>query len=194
MRSIHWNLTLGLIFTAFALLTLLVWIPNDIETGIVEKVRRRVEVGDAMFPVVIATALLVVSALLAIASAWDMRRGEAEDGDGRLTLENGRHLIWLIAVIAISLALMVWTGPVVVTAFNAFGADLGSYRELRDTVPYKYLGFVLGGLFLVVGLIAAIEGRPGLTAVMTAAGTVAALILLYDLPFDDLLLPPNGDQ
>ena len=194
MRSVHWNLALGLIFTAFALLTLLVWIPNDIETGIVEKVRRRVEVGDAMFPVVVATALLVVSALLAVTSAWDMRRGEAEDNDGRLTLANGRHLIWLIAVVAISLALMVWTGPVVVAAFNAVGADLGSYRELRDTAPYKYLGFVLGGLFLVVGLISAIEGRPGLKAAITAAGTVAALILLYDLPFDDLLLPPNGDQ
>lgn len=194
MRRIYWNLALGLIFTAFALLTLLVWIPNDIETGIVEKVRRRVEVGDAMFPVVIATALLIVSALLAITSAWDIRRGGAEDSDGRLTLANGRHLAWLIAVIAISLALMVWTGPVVVTAFNAFGADLGSYRELRDTVPYKYLGFILGGLFLVVGLITAIEGRPRLNALLTAVGAVAALILLYDLPFDDLLLPPNGDQ
>ena len=194
MRSIHWNLALGLIFTAFALLTLLVWIPNDIETGIVEKVRRRVEVGDAMFPIVIATALLIVSAFLTIASARDMRRGGDEDGDGRLTLANGRHLIWLIAVVAISLALMVWTGPVVVAAFNAVGADLGSYRELRDTVPYKYLGFVLGGLFLVTGLISAIEGRLSPIAVLTAVGTIAALILLYDLPFDDLLLPPNGDQ
>lgn len=194
MRSIHWNLALGLIFTAFALLTLLVWIPSDIETGIVEKVRRRVEVGDAMFPAVVATALLIVSSLLAITSAWGMRRDEHEDSDGRLTLANGRHLAWLILIVAISLALMVWTGPAVVAILNALGADLGSYRELRDTMPYKYLGFVLGGLFLVVGLITTIEGRPGLKAVMTAVGTVVALILLYDLPFDDLLLPPNGDQ
>lgn len=194
MRSIHWNLALGLIFTAFALLTLLIWIPNDIETGIVEKVRRRVEVGDAMFPAVVATALLVVGALLSITSAWDMRQGGSNDSDGRLTLANGRHLVWLITVVAISLALMTWTGPLVVAAFNAFGADLGSYRELRDTMPYKYLGFVLGGLFLVCGLITAIEGRPRLNALLTAVGAVVALILLYDLPFDDLLLPPNGDQ
>ena len=62
------------------------------------------------------------------------------------------------------------------------------------TVPYKYLGFIAGGLVMVIGLIALIEGRITRPGVLTAVFTILALIILYDVPFDTLLLPPNGDQ
>ena len=42
------NLITGLIFLAFAALVAFVWVPLDVETGLVEKVRRRIMIGDAL--------------------------------------------------------------------------------------------------------------------------------------------------
>ena len=84
---------------------------------------------------------------------------------------------------------MRWLGPL---AVELFGAE-GSYRALRDTAPWKHLGFVAGGTLLVAGLMALVEGRLTMRGVVIGLLATFALILLYDLPFDDLLLPPNGD-
>ena len=56
----------------------------------------------------------------------------------------------------------------------------------------------MGGGFLVLSMVAFVEGRVSLRALVVAALVVAALavigiILLYDVPFEDVLLPPNGD-
>ena len=49
-----------------------------------------------------------------------------------------------------------------------------------------------------MSMVAFVEGRVSLRALVVAALVVAALavigiILLYDVPFEDVLLPPNGD-
>ena len=58
------------------------------------------------------------------------------------------------------------------------------------------LGFALGigGFFLVFSLISWVQQEITLRAAGIAAGMVLILIFAYDVPFDTLLLPPNGGQ
>ena len=79
---------------------------------------------------------------------------------------------------------MRWEGPVLVE----------EYRLLRASAPWKWVGFVLGGTVVVTGLISAIERRLSLRALLIGIAVTVALIVLFDLPFDDLLLPPNGES
>ena len=95
-------------------------------------------------------------------------------------------------ILIVSLLLMRWGGPLAVSALQIIGADLPEYRLLSATVPYKYIGFALGGFVLVAGLISWIEGRLSWRATLIAFGAVIGLILVYDVPFNSLLLPPNG--
>ena len=100
----------------------------------------------------------------------------------------------MAVVLILGLVLMVFTGPVVVEAINSLGDDIGTYRQLRDTVPYKYLGFATGGFVLVFGAIRVVENRLSVSAAWVAIGAVLVLGFIYDVPCDNLLLPPNGDQ
>ena len=189
MRGDPWSLGVAAVFAAFALLTLGVWIPADVESGVVETFRRRIVIGDAMAPTAVAGGMIVAAFLLAVSAVFGRRR--EEDAPDRQSV---LFVVRLAAAIAAGLVLMSHTGPLVVEAIDGLGGAIGSYRELRDTVPYKYLGYLIGGAVLVAGTIAVVEQR--LTRGAALAGIVAAVVLaaLYDLPFDDLLLPPNGDQ
>ena len=189
MRIDPWSLGVAAVFASFALLILGVWIPADVESGVVETFRRRIVIGDAMAPTVVAIGMIVTSVLLAVSTVLGRRREEAAPDR-----HSALFVVRLAAVIATGLILMTYTGPLVVDAINGLGGAIGSYRELRDTVPYKYLGYFIGGTVLVGGSIAVVEQR--MTRGAAIAGVVAAVVLaaLYDLPFDDLLLPPNGDQ
>ena len=64
---------------------------------------------------------------------------------------------------------------------------------LRDTIPWKHIGYFIGGVVLIAGLIAQVESRLSVVSVGVAILATIILILIYDFPFDDLLLPPNGD-
>ena len=90
----------------------------------------------------------------------------------------------MVLVLSLSLARMVWGGPVTVGALQSLGADIPEYRLLSATVPYKYIGFAAGGFVLVAGLISWIEGQLSWRAVLIALGAVAGLILVYDVPFE----------
>ena len=173
------NRVLALICIALSLIVIFVWIPLDVETGLIEKVRRRVSLGDAVLPTV-AMVFVLVGGLM---TAFD--RGPV----ARLSVYNFVFLLFLLLCLAASLAVMRWTGPLVV---SIAGAE-GDYRALRDTVPWKYTGFALGGITFVASLMALIEGRPSFRGIVVGLLAVIVLIIVYDLPFDDLLLPPNGD-
>ena len=171
---------LGLICVLLALVAMVVWIPLDTETGLIEKIRRGVRIGDAMLPV-LALGFVIFGGLLTILAP--------NKNTPAFSLQNLTFLIKLLAIIAISLGVMRWLGPLVVDV----ALSEGNYRALRDTAPWKYIGFVVGGATFVAGLMALVEGRLSGRGVLIGLVSAIVLVVLYDLPFEDLLLPPNGD-
>jgi hypothetical protein len=84
-------------------------------------------------------------------------------------------------------------GPILVNTYVAIsGLDL-EYRLLRDMIGIKHIGFLIGGVIMVGGMITVVEGRLSRRALIIGLIWSLVLILVYDLPFEDLLLPPNGD-
>lgn len=186
MRTPNSNLLLGLGCLAFALFLALVWIPLDVETGLVEKVRRRHVIGDALAP----TLAAVFIALAGLGLLLFERRAQAQPVIPAASL---RFLAAVILLTVIGFAIMRYAGPLAVELAQPFaGADL-EYRLLRDTAPWKYIGFLLGGTFLVASLVTLVETRLSWRAVLIGVLACLAIIATFDLPFDDLLLPPNGD-
>ncbi len=171
---------LGLITLGLALVILFVWIPLDVDSGLTETVRRRTVLGDALAPTM-AAALLGLAGL-----ALFLKGGHSDSVHLDRT-----SLIWalsLIATLTAALALMRWTGP----ALAALLTDT-EYRLLRTTLPWTYLGFLTGGTLLIFTLTSLAEGRMRLGRLALAFAAALVMALLYDLPFDDLILPPNGD-
>lgn len=190
-RSRHsWDCLLGLAAAVFGLLALFAWIPADTETGLVETYRRQTSVGDALMPSAIAVLMVVLGVVQIVAGVRRSASAQEPQPGGVLTARHLRFLLWLGAVVGASLLIMRYAGPAAVAAFGEPGA---AYREVRDTLPWKLVGFVLGGTALTAGLHARLAGGVRLRAVGLWLLGTTALALLYDLPFEDLLLPPNGD-
>ena len=177
MNRHHWNTILGSACVVFALVTLLIWIPNGVESGVIEQVRSQTAVGDAMAPTVWAIGLGFIGIFLIVESLLKLRAGTLEAGGntGGPTLANLRFLGLLLVVVFGSLLVMSWA-------------------ELRATRPWKYTGYLSGGFLLVFGLMSYVAGRPSWRLALVALLAVLLMALAYDLPFKNLLLPPNGDQ
>ena len=178
MPRLHADRWLGLFIVGLALVIIFVWVPLDTETGLVERVRRRNTIGDAMGPTV-AGVILGLGGLLTFFGSSDPEKSLSRDN----ILWLGKLLLLFVA----ALLVMRWLGPLVGSLTE------NGYRPLRGTIPWKYLGFVVGGAIMVTGLTALATRR--LNSGFVILGLIAALTiaLLYDLPFEDLLLPPNGD-
>lgn len=189
---------LGFFALAVSLLILFAWIPLDVESGFIEKARRSLVLGDAFAPT-IATVLIAIGACLIFIE----RRGKpahstqdtesvsaSHDGVQYLQCDNLKYLLATLSIITVALAVMRYGGPLLVVLI---GEEDASYRLLRDTPPWKYIGFVAGGVLLISGLIAWVERRFRFRFLVIGIIAVLVLIAVYDLPFDDLLLPPNGD-
>lgn len=187
MRLCNPDFALGLVVLVAAALAIFAWVPMDTGSGLVERVRGRVNIGDAMAPTMTLCVLALAGALLMLES---FRKPVAESVP---TFANLRYVGLLTGLFGLSVLLMRWTGPAAVFVAGALDLVGASYRELRDTVPWKYLGFLVGGTFLVGSLICLAEHRVTWRSAAVGLLAVLALIALYDLPFDDLLLPPNGD-
>ncbi len=178
--TINSDTILGLAGLAAGCLILLIWIPLDVETGLLEKVRGRVVIGDSLAPSLAAVVLMLGGLMLVLQSLHT-------SGNIDLTWKSLKYAGLMLSVMALSIAVMRWSGPIAATLFG------GDYRNLRDTVPWKYIGYFLGGSTMVFGLISMMEGRTRLRIVLISVLAVIVLMLLYDLPFKNLLLPPNGD-
>ncbi|MCP4187206.1 MAG: hypothetical protein GY763_06325 [Gammaproteobacteria bacterium] len=177
----------ALVLAILGLMMLVFWIPNDIDTGLVEKFRRQIFIGDALIPTIAASAILLCSCLLFISGLRNKTNKSLQVNP--LDREGLGFLLVVAAIITFSIVVMFFLGPLAVAVFE----DESSYRIMRDTVPYKYLGFLVGGSSLMIGLIRLIEGSIRPQRVALAVATVVLLIVVFDVPFDTLLLPPNGD-
>lgn len=171
---------LGIAALAAGCLILFVWVQMDVETGLIERVRGRIVIGDSLAPS-LAACLLMLSGLMLVFQSVRNARGV------ELTWKSLKYIGLCLSIMALSMAVMRWSGTL---AAALIGAD---YRSLRDTVPWKYIGFFLGGTTMVFGLITMIEGRARLRVLIISVLAVLILMMLYDTPFDNLLLPPNGD-
>ncbi|MEZ5659307.1 MAG: hypothetical protein R3E83_12515 [Burkholderiaceae bacterium] len=192
MASHRSDRIVGALALAFALVLLLLWIPADVESGVIETFRRRTTIGDAMLPTMLGYGIGAIGLWLLLRP----RRAPSPDGPGAdsndtgFGLQNLRFLIWMAAVLVACLLAMRWTGPIVA---DLAGSAEGGYRSLRDTVPWKYLGYLVGGFLLLSALLIRLNGGMRIRWLMIALVCVVVLMLLIDVPFDDLLLPPNGD-
>ncbi|WP_287435889.1 hypothetical protein [Maritimibacter sp.] len=184
MRRINQNMVLGALVVALALFALVVWVPNDTVSGFVQSKRGRVTIGDAMAPG-LAFGLMLLSGLILLLEA------RKKDMEGALGARNFAFLTLAIPTCIAAFIVMAWAGPLAVAIFSGEG---DTYRNLRDTAPWKYLGFVLGGTGLVMTLISLVEKTVTLKAVLIGLLATLVLIGVFDLAFDNLLLPPNGDQ
>ena len=99
----------------------------------------------------------------------------------------------LMVVTIVSLLVMRFAGPFFAEIANLFRAEPIEYRLLRATPGWKHVGFVLGGVMMVSGIIAIVERGFSRRGLLTAVLAVVVMILVFDVPFEDLLLPPNGD-
>jgi hypothetical protein len=174
------------IFLVFAIVVLGVWIPNDVETGLLEKMRRHWVIGDSLAPTLASGFVLIGAALILLFE----KRDEAQ-----FTMAAAQFVFFLklVIVILVALSVMRHLGPILVNTYVAIsGLDL-EYRLLRDMIGIKHIGFLIGGVIMVGGMIAVVEGRLSRRALIIGLIWSLVLILVYDLPFEDLLLPPNGD-
>ena len=180
-ERVNQDMILGALALAFGLFIVFWWAQVDSDTGVAEKIRGRWSVGDALAPTA-AGAVIAVSGLFVLLGGWF--RGRGDDG---LTVANARYLATFIIIIAVGFACIRYAGPL---AADVLGRD---YRALRDEVPWKYIGFVLGGGGMIFALMTLAEGRARMGRFVLAFAIATGLALIYDLPFEDLLLPPNGD-
>lgn len=176
---------LAFLCLVFALGVALVWVPLDSASGMVVKVRRQVNVGDALAPT-LAAIIIGFGGLLML---LERDRGQTP----AITRKNLSFILRLGFVLIVGFFIMRWSGEVAVWIARQFtDADL-NYRNLRDTAPWKYIGFFLGSAFIITTFIAFSQDRLTMRALLIGIFATVVLILCYDLPFDDLLLPPNGD-
>ncbi|SCZ62179.1 hypothetical protein SAMN04488118_104346 [Epibacterium ulvae] len=175
----------------FALVCVLFWLPRDTETAMIEVFRRQISMGDAFVPIVAGTLMGICAAIHLVMTA--LRKDLYDTESAPVDSAAMAFLIQLTLVVALSLAVMFWAGPLAVELFVVSGSEDITYRQMRATYPYKLIGFVLGGFALVFGLSALIEGQIRASRAILALITVAILVAIFDLPLDSVLLPPNGD-
>ncbi|MDP7152255.1 MAG: hypothetical protein QF394_07940 [Rhodospirillales bacterium] len=169
------------------LVTLLLWIPGDIDTGMIEKFRRQVFIGDALIPTLAAGTIVICASVHLLISLLRSNTNQIEEDT--LNRESLGFLLVVSMIVGASLVLMFWLGPLAVSVFDSES----SYRTMRDTTPYKHLGFLVGGMVMMAGLISLIEGKISRQRIIISLISVLLLIFIFDVPFDSLLLPPNGD-
>ena len=185
MRSrLHPNVIIGITGAAVSAAALAGWVPFDTGSGLVEKVRRSTVIGDALAPSVALGFTAFGSVLLAVTG------GQRSIGWNPAAV---RFTLLTLTAVVCGFLVMLYAGPLAVALTSALGADTAEYRLLRDAPPWKYLGFFFGGLICVAGPISLSEGRLTVRILAVSAAAVTVIMALFDLPFDDLLLPPNGD-
>lgn len=175
-----------------AVIGLVAWVPFDSETPPIYEFRRQTYIGDAMLPMV---ALAGIALCAAVHLLMSLRRRPEALSKPPFDALTPVFFARFFAIVGTALVLLYWAGPVALALFGpgSEGDAPVTYRVMRATVPWTYIGFVLGGFTMIFGLITLLEGRASLRRAIVALAAVAVLILVFDVPFDTILLPPNGD-
>ncbi|PDH60241.1 MAG: hypothetical protein CNE93_01305 [SAR116 cluster bacterium MED-G06] len=186
LKNISQHRAIGAFVCIAALAALVLWLPNDVDSGLIEKVRRRYQIGDLLAPVVALATILAGGSWLLLSKDHQ----PVGDLNGPV-----RAILISLAVIALSLVLMRWGGPASVWIGEAAGlVEAGTgYRPLRDTLPWKFIGFLTGGTVMIWALSAIADGGWTWRRLATAFLIAFTIGAVFDLPFEDLVLPPNGD-
>lgn len=180
----------GLIALILSLIALFLWVPFDSETPPIYTFRRQTYIGDAMLPMV-AAAGIAICALVHVLLSY--LRKDHKGGGNPFDPQTAIFFGIFGAICIVSFVLMFWSGAAAVALFAQTGDETVTYRQMRGALPWKYIGFVLGGFTLVFGITSLIEGGFNAKRVLSSILAVVALIVLFDVPFDTILLPPNGD-
>ena len=176
----------GAVVCLFGVAAMLFWLPNDVDSGLVEKVRRRYQIGDMLAP---AMALSVMLA----GGVWLVLSGDRATV-GRIAAP-ARAIAMFLGLVGASLLLMRFAGPAAVWIAEAAGlVEAGTgYRPLRDTLPWKFIGFLAGGTMMIWALSAYTDNVWSWRRLGIGFLVALAIGAAFDLPFEDLILPPNGD-
>lgn len=189
-----WDIGFGVIVLAGALLSLFVWFPADIPTGFFfTNAIGREEPGDAFFPIILATLLSILSAIQLVSALFKNRTEDLPSAPAVLTLQNLRFLLIFAFIMFAGLSVMYWLGPMTVSLLKALGIIDADYRQLTDTAPYKYLGYVVGGFLMTIILIAWTEGQIRPRSILAVLITLTVAIIIFDVVLKNVLLPPNAD-
>jgi len=180
------NLLLGLCCVVFALVVALVWVPMDINTGIIERVRGRYSIGDALAPTVAAGFILLGGLMLLFVE-------RTASNQVSLNRDQFKFITAMILVVVAGVVIMRYAGPGAAAVYNLFSGEPVEYRLLRATAGWRHIGFVLGGVVMITGMVTVVEHGFSKRALWTGILAVAIMIVIFDLPFEDLQLPPNGD-
>jgi len=182
------DFTIGMLSVIFGLFLFFVWIPNDVETDVIEKVRFQTRIGDSLAPSIAAFIIFFSGIVLTVQSLF-------KDGHVEFSGGNVKYIFLLLSIMVVSINLMHWSGYLIVELLKNSGLmdEATSYRVLRDTAPWKYIGFVLGGAFFSFTLTCMMERAVRWKSFIISLLAIAVLIIIYDVPFDNILLPPNGD-
>lgn len=175
--------TVAVVGIVLALILLVFWIRLDIETGLIDEWRRTIRIGDALLPTIGALGLLL-SALFVGVSVF--RRPDPVPS----LKFSATFFLMVLAIHFVAIILMLWVGPLLVRLLTVEGV---TYRQLLDTVPWKYTGFITGGTFMVFALKSLLERKMTLHSLWVAFVATVVIAFLYDIPFDNMQLPPNGD-
>ena len=181
---------ISLVFLGLALITVFVWVPFDSETPPIYVFRRQSYIGDAMLPMVSAGGIAVCAVIHLFLSS---RSSKKAAGDAPFDRTSLHFFAPFTAIVAVSLGLMFWGGTVALGLVDLFVDEVGTYRQMRSTAPWKYIGYMLGGFTLVYGTISLIEGQLTFKRAVQVSLVVTGFMLVFDVPFDSILLPPNGD-
>ncbi len=189
-----WDIGFGVVIFAGALLAIFVWFPNDIRSGFFYvNAIGRTEPGDAFFPIILATTLAILSGIQLYISLFLRSSTASTEPTPALTMSNFKFLLAFGAICIVGLSIMYSLGPVTVWAMREFGFIELEYRNLTDTAPYKYLGYVVGGFLMTVTLIAWTEGRVRRPAVISVLTVLVVAIIIFDKLLTNVLLPPNAE-
>ena len=186
LSNITKHRAIGAIICLFGIAALTLWLPNDVDSGLIEKVRRRYQIGDMLAPVMALCIMLFGGAWLMLSTNRTII--------GKIAAP-ARTILMFLVIVGTSLLLMRFTGPVMVWLAEAVGVvEAGTgYRPLRDTLPWKFTGFLAGGTMMIWALGAYADNKWSWRRLVI--GFLIALVIgaAFDLPFEDLILPPNGD-